>query len=99
MALEANGATSHRSGQVAAARLASRIASRVIARSIGPGLIAVAVVIVAALVHGQGAIGFQAMDDLAQLAAAVAPQQPARLFEHGQLSRHAVGAMPTVPEL
>ena len=70
MALEANGATSHRSAQVAAAHVAARVVSRVVARVIGPGLIAVAVLVVAALVHGHGAISFQAIDDLAQLAAA-----------------------------
>ena len=66
MAFEANGATSHRSAQVAAAHVAARVVSRVVARVIGPGLIAVAVLVVAALVHGQGAVGFQAIDDLAQ---------------------------------
>src|SRR5476651_1405991 len=51
-------------------RVATRVATRVTARVIGPGLIAAAVLGVAVLVRGQGRIGFQALDDLAQLAAA-----------------------------
>ena len=43
MAFDANGATSHRSGQNAPPASPPRIASRVAARVIGPGLIAVAV--------------------------------------------------------
>jgi diguanylate cyclase len=66
VAVDASGATSHRSGQIAAMRVATRFT----ARAIGPGLIAAAVLGVAVLVRGQGRIGFQALDDLAQLAAA-----------------------------
>ena len=47
-----------------------RLAVRVADRGGGAALIAVAVLGVVALVHGLGATGFQAADDLAQMAAA-----------------------------
>jgi diguanylate cyclase (GGDEF)-like protein len=46
------------------------MAMRIADRGAGPALIAVAVLAVVALVRGLGSVGFQAADDLAQLAAA-----------------------------
>jgi diguanylate cyclase (GGDEF)-like protein len=46
------------------------LAVRILDRSAGSALILLAVIVVVVLTHGLGAIGFQAADDLAQLAAA-----------------------------
>jgi diguanylate cyclase (GGDEF)-like protein len=66
VAVDDRSAASHRSTHVASVRLLSRVTDRVV----GPGLIVIAVLGVAVLVHGQGRLGFQAIDDLAQMAAA-----------------------------
>ncbi len=59
-------AAHHRSAQGSRRRTALRVADR----AIGPVLIALAVLAASALVRGLGATGFQAADDLAQMAAA-----------------------------
>ncbi|MFL6101020.1 MAG: putative bifunctional diguanylate cyclase/phosphodiesterase, partial [Actinomycetales bacterium] len=61
-------APAHRAG--IDARAVRRTLVRVLDRGAGPALIGLAVLVVAALVHGLGSAGFQAADDLAQMAAA-----------------------------
>ncbi len=66
MVADVGGAPAHRSDELTSARHLPRATARVL----GPALIGVAVLAVAALVHGTGRLGFNALDDLTQMAAA-----------------------------